>query len=141
MDENGDSLYNVNNRKYPESADFYEELRNGTAYEFGIVRSCIENFGNGHTYYFTYDWRADPFVVADEINSVVEKALSTTGHDKVNIVCCSMGGQMTLAYLTEYGYDKVERCLFMSSTFCGAQVASDLLNGRVKITADTLYNY
>jgi len=141
MDENGDPLYNVQTPKFPESADNYENLRTGTDYEFGIVRTCIETFGDGHTYYFTYDWRLDPFVVADEIHSVVETAIATTGHDKVNIICCSMGGQMTLAYLTEYGYEKVERCLFMSSTFCGAQVASDLLNGRVKITSENLYNY
>lgn len=141
MDENGDSRPDVSVEKFPESADKYENLRNGTDFEFGIVRTCIETFGEGHTYYFTYDWRLDPFDVADEINSVVETALATTGHDKVNIICCSMGGQMTLAYLTEYGYDKVERCLFMSSTFCGAQVASDLLNGRVKITSKNLYNY
>lgn len=141
MDENGDSRPGISVVKYPESADNYDELVNGEAYEFGIVRACIETFGEGHTYYFTYDWRLDPFDVADEINAVVQTAMATTGHDKVNIICCSMGGQMTLAYLTEYGYDNVDRCLFMSSTFCGAQVASDLLNGRVKITSKNLYNY
>lgn len=140
MDENGDSLYNVGVRKFPESADNYEELRNGESFEYGMVRTCIETFGEGHTYYFNYDWRLDPYVVADEINAAVETAIKNTGHDKVNIVCCSMGGIMTVAYLTEYGYEKVNRVLFMSSTFCGAQVASDLLCGKVDVTAENLYN-
>lgn len=141
MDENGDSLYNVSVPKYPESADNYENLRNGEGFEYGMVRTCIETFGEGHTYYVNYDWRLDPYVVADDINSAVETAIENTGHSKVNIVCCSMGGLMTVAYLTEYGYEKVNRCLFMSSTFCGAQVASDLLCGKVEITADNLYNF
>ncbi|MBE6770792.1 MAG: hypothetical protein E7547_01440 [Ruminococcaceae bacterium] len=140
MDENGDSLYNVSTPKYPESADKYENLKIGTDFEYGMVRACIETFGEGHTYYVNYDWRLDPFVVADDINAAVESAIKNTGHDKVNIVCCSMGGLMTVAYLTEYGYEKVNRCLFMSSTFCGAQVASDLLTGKVDITAKNLYN-
>lgn len=141
MDENGDSLYNVSTPKYPESADNYENLRNGEVSEYGMVRACIETFGEGHTYYINYDWRIDPFIVADDINAAVESAIKNTGHDKVNIVCCSMGGQMTVAYLTEYGYEKVNRCLFMSSTFCGAQVASDLLTGKVDITEENLYNF
>ncbi len=140
MDENGDSLYNVSVPEYPESADNYENLRNGEGFEYGIVRTCIETFGEGHTYYVNYDWRLDPYVVADDINAAVETAVRNTGHDKVNIVCCSMGGLMTVAYLTEYGYEKVNRCLFMSSTFCGAQVASDLLCGKVDIAPENLYN-
>lgn len=140
MDENGDSLYNVSVPEYPESADKYENLRNGEGFEYGIVRTCIETFGEGHTYYVNYDWRLDPYVVADEINAAVEAAVQNTGHDKVNIVCCSMGGLMTVAYLTEYGYERVNRCLFMSSTFCGAQVASDLLCGKVNIAPENLYN-
>lgn len=140
MDKNGDSLYNVGVPKYTDSADNYENLRTGEAFEYGIVRTCIEAFGDGHTYYINYDWRLDPYVVADDINAAVESAIKNTGHDKVNIVCCSMGGIMTVAYLTEYGYEKVNRCLFMSSTFCGAQVASDLLCGKVDIEPENLYN-
>ena len=141
MDKNGDSVYKIGIPEYPQSADNYEDLCTGEWGEFGMVRTCIEKLPEGHTYYFNYDWRLDPFVVSDKINTLVNTAITETGHDKVNIVCCSMGGQMTLAYLTEYGYEKVNRCLFMSSTFCGAQVASDLLCGRLEITADNLYNF
>ncbi len=141
MDKNGDSLYNVGVPKYPESADNYENLLTGEWGEYGMVRTCIEKLPDGHTYYLNYDWRLDPFVISDEINDLVNAATSETGHDKVNLVCCSMGGLMTMAYLTEYGYEKVNRCLFMSSTFCGAQVASDLLCGKIEITTENLYNF
>ncbi len=141
IDENGESEYNIGHPEYPESAENYEELCSGDWGELGMVRTCIEKLPDGHTYYLNYDWRLDPFVISDEINALINKAVEDTGHDKVNIVCCSMGGIMTVAYLTEYGYEKVNRCLFMSSTFCGAQVASDLLCGKLEITADNLYNF
>lgn len=141
MDKNGDSVYNIGQPKYPESADNYPELCDGGVNELGMVHTCVDALGEGHTYYLNYDWRADPADVADEINTLVETAIKTTGHQKVNIVCCSMGGLMTVAYLTEYGYSKINRCLFMSSAFCGAQVASDLLCGKVTVDAENLYNF
>lgn len=141
MDKNGESVYNIGLPKYPECAENYDNLLTGEWGEYGMVRTCIEKLPDGHTYYLNYDWRLDPYVISDEINELVNTAIKDTGHDKVNIVCCSMGGLMTVAYLTEYGYEKVNRCLFMSSTFCGAQVASDLLCGKLEITADNLYNF
>lgn len=141
VDGNGDSVYDIDFPRYKSSAENYDEICHETSNELGMVRSCVETFDEGHTYYFNYDWRQNPLEVADEINEIVEIAIKTSGHDKVNIACASMGGIMTVAYLTKYGYEKVNRCLFLSSTFCGAQVASDLLSGKVDITAPKLYNY
>ena len=141
IDEMGESVHNIGLPKYPLSADNYPEFDDAVDSELGMVRRCVEEFGEGHTYYVNYDWRLDPFVIADEINEAVKSAIETTGHDKVNIVCCSMGGLMTMAYLTEYGYDNVNKVLFMSSAFCGGQVASDLFSGRLDIDPDILYDF
>lgn len=139
MNPDGTSKHDVGAIRYPLAAENYDVLCEGVDSEYGMIRAMIEEIGD-HAYYFNYDWRIDPFVVADEINETVERMVSETGHDKVNIACCSMGGVMTMAYLTEYGYDRVNRVCFMSSTFCGGQVASDLLAGQLEIGADTLYN-
>lgn len=140
IDENGNSVNNIGVPKYPLSADNYSNFDDAVDSELGMVRRCVETFEEGHTYYVNYDWRLDPFVISDEINETVKRAIETTGHDKVNIVCCSLGGLMTMAYLTEYGYEDVNRVLFMSSAFCGGQVASDLFSGRLDIDPDNLYN-
>ena len=139
MNPDGTSKHNTGAIQYPLAAMNYEAFVNGVDSEYGMIRAMIEEVGD-HAYYFNYDWRIDPFVVADEINATVERMVAETGHDKINIACCSMGGIMTLAYLTEYGYDRVNRVCFMSSTFCGAQVCSDLLAGQLEIAPDTLYN-
>ena len=141
IDDKGYSPYNTGTIEYLESAGNYENLRNGEISEFGMVRACIEEFGGDHTYYFNYDWRIDPFIISDEINAMIEDICETTGHEKVNLACASLGGVMTVAYLTEYGYERLNKCLFMSSAFCGSQVASDLLSGQISITADNLYAF
>ncbi len=138
MDQNGDSLYNVGVIKAPGSVAEHPELLERGDCEFGMVKSCAEKYGADHTYYFTYDWRLDPFVVAEEINETIELACKETGHDKVKIACASMGGVMTLAYLTKYSYNRVSKVLFMSSTFCGNQMPSDLMQGKVKFEGQAI---
>lgn len=137
----GTPTYNVGLRRYPEAAGNYELFNDATSNEYALTRHLIEALGGNKVYYFNYDWRLNPFDVADEINETVNRALQENNAEKVSIVCCSMGGAMTLGYLTKYGYDKLDRCIFLSSTFCGAQVASDALNGRIKISENNLYNY
>lgn len=141
MDENGDPVYNTGMRDYTLSADHYPELLEQEYCELGLTRTCLETYGKKYVYYVSYDWRIDPFVVADQINNAVTLAIKNTGHKKVNIVCASMGGIMTMAYLSKYGYENVGRCLFLSSTFCGAQVACDVFTGKLQITAENLFNY
>ncbi len=141
IDDKGYSPYNTGTIEYLESAGNYENLCEGIPSEFGMVHACIDEFGGDHTYYFNYDWRIDPFVISDKINAMIEDICETTGHDKVNLACASLGGVMTVAYITEYGYERLNKCLFMSSAFCGSQVASDLLSGQISITADNLYTF
>ena len=90
------------------------------------------------TYTFQYDWRLDPYTVAEKINSAVNLAVKDSGKEKVNLICCSLGGVMTLAYLDEYGYDNVESCVFLSSTIYGSYVANDALGGRIGFDKDIL---
>lgn len=141
MAETGDPAYNTGMIKYPLSMDNYPELLGENNNEMGMLKRFAETFGGKYVYYINYDWRADPMIVADEINDAVELAKKNTGHEKVNIVCASMGGIMTVAYLTKYGYDSIGRCLFLSSTFCGSEIVGDVLNGRVEITSERLYKY
>ncbi len=144
-DKNGDTIANVSVKEYPLAMSNYpEDLEGFKAYgqcEPGIVAQAADEIGAENVYYVTYDWRLDPYVVADKINQHVELALSESGSDKVDIVCCSLGGVMTLAYLDEYGYEDVESCMFLSSTIYGSYVASDALGGNVGFYPEILNNF
>ena len=92
-------------------------------------------------YYFGYDFRADPLVVADELNTYIDHVLELTGHEKVRLRASSMGGVMTMSYFYKYGDAKVKSVIFQCCPLQGTAVAGDLFNGRIQVTADAVYRY
>lgn len=141
-DTHGNSVYDVSVWQYEQSLANYPELwdkENGN--EYGILKAGVEKLGADNVYYYNYDWRLDPYIHADAINRLIEQAKKDTGKDKVNLICCSMGGILTDSYIYKYGHESLNRVMFMSSTFCGVYVVSDLFNGRVAVDPYGLYMY
>ena len=101
-DENGNSLHeNISAEWYPEAVINYPDAVNrGATDEISLVASLADRYGADMVYYFVYDWRLDPMDNADKLDETVNKALSDHGCDKVDIICCSMGGSITMAYLS-----------------------------------------
>lgn len=97
--------------------------------------------GEDGNYYFGYDFRADPLVVADDLNTYINHVLELTGHDKVRLRASSMGGVMTMSYFYKYGAEKVKSVIFQCCPLQGTAVAGDLFNGRVEISEDAVYRY
>ncbi len=141
-DEKGNSKYDVTVPNYPLSIANYPELENpGDENELGILKAASERYGAENVYYYRYDWRLDPFAHADAINNLINQALEDSGKSKVNLVCCSMGGIETLSYIYKYGAEKLNRVMFMSSTFYGTHVTTDVLRGMIEIDPFNLYTF
>ena len=144
-DKNGDSLYNVSAPEYPLAVSNYPDLKkdyegyNGD--ELGLLHGVVDRYGADNVYYLSYDWRLDPSDTADKLNAMVELAKKEHNTDKVDLICCSMGGIVTDCYMYEYGTDSLNSVVFDSSTFCGTYVATDLFRGKVLITENMLYNF
>ena len=77
-------------------------------------------------YNFEYDWRLDPMVIADDLNTYIEEVKKTTGHDKVVIKCHSEGNCIAAAYLYKYGYKSVEKFCFTAAAFNGINLVGQL---------------
>lgn len=137
-DENGNSIHNVSYSKYPLSANHYNNYDDDAPGEWGIYSSAIDCYGAEKVYFFTYDWRMDPTDIADDLHVMIERAKSDNNSDKVDIVCCSMGGIIADCYLYEYGYESVDTIIFDSSTFCGTHFTTDLLQGKILISPEML---
>ena len=143
-DKEGNSkYYNVSMKQYPESMANYPEfvatLPDGG--EEGIVKTAIDKYGAGNTYFFTYDWRKTPEQIADELHGYVQTARRNSGKDKVNIICASMGGMVTTAYFYYYGTYDVESAVFLSGAQNGTYVCGDALNGRIVFDGDVLVKF
>ena len=138
-DKNGDSLYNASYTKYPYSAAVHTNLYDdGGSGEWGVVTAAIDKYGADKVYFFTYDWRLDPSDTADDLAVMIERAKTEHNSDKVDIVCCSMGGVITDCYIYEYGTDSLDTVIFDSTAFCGTHLTTDLFQGKVLITAEML---
>ncbi len=137
-DENGNSIHDVSYSKYPLSSNHYNNYDDDAPGEWGIYSSAIDCYGAEKVYFFTYDWRMDPTDIADDLHVMIERAKADNNSDKVDIVCCSMGGIIADCYLYEYGYESVDTIIFDSSTFCGTHFTTDLLQGKILISPEML---
>lgn len=138
-DKNGDSLYNASYSYYPLAMSNYPWLYDdGGTGEWGVAAAAVDYYGADKVYFFTYDWRLDPSDTADDLNALVERVKAEHNSDKVDIVCCSMGGVITDCYIYEYGTDSLDTVVFNSSAFCGTHITTDLFQGKILITGDML---
>lgn len=138
-DENGDSLYNTSYKVYPLAMSNYPWLYDeGGIGEWGVTAAAVDCYGADKVYFFTYDWRLDPSDTADDLNALIERVKAEHSSDKVDIVCCSMGGVITDCYIYEYGTDSLDTVVFDSSAFCGTHLTTDLFQGKILITGDML---
>lgn len=142
-DREGNATNGVSMVQYPgpvsEHPDLLYSLTDGA--EPGIVKTAVEKYGPQNTYFFTYDWRKAPEQLAEELSSFVETAKENSGKDKVNIICASMGGMVTTAYLHYYGSDSVESCVYLSGAHNGTYVCGDALNGRIVFESQVLVDF
>lgn len=142
-DENGNSVHqNISAEWYPEAVVNYPDAVDRAATdEISLVASLSDRYGADMVYYFVYDWRLDPMDNADLLDATVNKALSDHGCDKVDIICCSMGGSITMAYLAEYGYGKIDTVISNTSVMFGTDIITDLFRGKVCFEPDTLETF
>lgn len=142
-DENGNSVHqNISAEWYPEAVINYPEAVSRAATdEIGLVASLADRYGADKVYYFVYDWRLDPMDNADKLDETVNKALTDHGCDKVDIICCSMGGSITMAYLSEYGSEKIDTVISNTSVMFGTDIITDLFRGKVCFEPDTLETF
>ena len=142
-DKSGNTIENISMVQYHGSMvnhpDFVAKLSDNG--EEGIVKTAVEKYGAENTYYFTYDWRKQPKDIATELNSFVEDAKATTGKEKVNIICASMGGMVTTAYMYYYGTENINSAVYLSGAQNGTYVCGEALNGRIVIDKDVLVDF
>ena len=90
---------------------------------------------------FKYDWRLDPMLVADDLNDFIEYVRTSTGAQKVNLSCHSLGGIIALTYLSKYGIDKVKGICFNTTAIYGETYTGDLMRGDIVFDADAIDYY
>ena len=89
------------------TAPIYEDLildsdgkpQHGTHINWDYRTAPIDK--NAKTFHFYYDWRLSPMEVSDQLDVFIERVLSVTGKDGVNIHCRCMGSNFAMTYIAK----------------------------------------
>lgn len=108
--------------------------------ETNMNSNYLKKDGNSElfSYVFWYDWRLDPFEIAARLDDYIDHVLAATGAEKVSIVGKCLGGSFLLAYLAEYGGEKIRRVAFDCTVGGGCEEASDLFSGKANIDFEAM---
>ncbi len=90
---------------------------------------------------FDYDWRLDPFVVAEQLHDFIRYVEDKTGHDGVYIVAESMGAMILTTYLSVYGTADVKGAVWMNGAYKGVASCSESYSNQNTFSAESFYKY
>ncbi len=100
-----------------------------------------ESLNNNPNSTFKYDWREDPLVTAEKLNTYINYILETTDSEKISIECHSLGGVITLTYLSLFGFDKIDAIAFNTTAIYGESYTGRLLCGDMVLSNDSLMSF
>lgn len=115
----------------------------GTAVD-GVVSAPIElNYTGNNRYVFSYDWRLDPFVIAEQLRQYILDVKEATNSDKVELVSSSFSANTALAYLKLYEneLDDLDSFVFCVPSIGGISMISEVFSGELTIGPTSLKNY
>ncbi len=98
-------------------------------------------FENRSIYKFQYDWRLDPFEIADRLKAYIDYMKELTGFDTVALVGFSEGAAMLNTYLTVYGYGGLDAVIWCCGAHNGVELVGQLFTGRINVDAAALTEY
>ena len=107
----------------------------------GIVPQELTDVSITSRLTFSYDWRADPVRIADELHEYIETVCALSGSDKIALGCHSLGSTIGLAYLTKYGNDRVSAVVFDSPACNGVALIGNILTGNVSLDPQGIAYY
>lgn len=81
----------------------------------------------------SYDWRLDPYVIAEDIHTYIGQVKAATGEEKVNLMGRSIGASVVMAYLDTYGVEDLDTVILYCPSFYGMEVMSKAFAGKVDI--------
>ena len=135
---NRDSVVTVKGYTSDSVESYVDMSEEHSGSEYTLAQAVYNELGEGHSYLFIYDWTANPFDIAEDLNQFIQEVKEKSGHDKVSICAESMGGCMTNTYLALYGYDDVENLVMANSAFNGLEMLGQLFIGNPEIDGEAL---
>ncbi len=117
---------------------WFNESTGETKKGSGVIEPVLTDVSTDSRLIFGYDWRSDPLIIAESLNSYIETVCKLSGSEKVVLGCHSLGSTVALAYLTRYGNDRISGIVFDSPACNGVALIGNVLTGKVNLDAASI---
>ena len=106
-----------------------------------FAQAYAEEFGEENVYNFSYDWRISPIDSAAALDEYIQTIQEDLGIKKVNIVAHSMGANVVLSYLYEFGSKSINNLVFSAPAWQGTSLAGDIATNDIEFDMFTAENF
>ncbi len=128
LDKNGEA----SNGSHPKNHSSTVEVENKTG-DYGIW-----------DYRFWYDWRLSPLVTGNELAAYIDRVITATGAEKVNLVGRCYGANVIAAYVAmneEHAVKYVDDISYFAPSIDGIDFMTALFTGDVYLDPDAVNNF
>lgn len=125
-DENGDHVENLKTQRWNHSLERMTEDELEWTYRMVPMKALVDEIGEDHTYFFTFNLVGDPMDSADDLDEYIDMVKEQTGHDKVTLLPVSLGGTVLTAYLDKYGHGDIDQIVNAVACLDGTDIVADM---------------
>lgn len=125
-DENGDHVENLKTQRWNHSLERMTEDELEWTYRMVPMKALVDEIGEDHTYFFTFNLVGDPMDSADDLDEYIDMVKEQTGHDKVTLLPVSLGGTILTAYLDKYGHGEIDQIVNAVACLDGTDIVADM---------------
>lgn len=139
-DDNGNHIENLKTKRWNNSLKHMTKDELNWVYRMVPMKSLVDEIGEDHVYFFTFNLVGDPVDSADDLDEYIETVRKQTGHDKVTLLPVSLGGTILTAYLEKYGHEKIDRVVNVVACLDGTDIAADFFAREWRLDDEYFYH-
>ena len=139
-DDNGDHKENLKTQRWNYSLEHMTEDELDWTYRMVPMKPLVDEIGEDHVYFFTFNLVGDPMDSADDLKEYVEMVKAQTGHDKVSFLPVSLGGTILTAYLDKYGHEDLDQIVNAVACLDGTDIIADMYAREWRLEDEYLYH-
>ncbi len=139
-DDEGNHVENLKTHRWNYSLEKMTKEELDWTYRMVPMKSLVDEIGEDHVYFFTFNLVGDPMDSADDLDEYIEMVKEQTGHDKVTLLPVSLGGTILTAYLEKYGHGKIDRIVNAVACLDGTDIVADFFAREWRLDDEYLYH-
>lgn len=139
-DSNGNHVENLKTKRWNYSLEHMSEEDLEWTYRMVPMKALVDEIGEDHVYFFTFNLVGDPMDSADDLAEYIKMVKEQTGHDKVSLLPVSLGGTILTAYLEKYGHSELDQIVNAVACLDGTDIVADMMAREWRLNDDYLYH-